>query len=50
MSFETTIRPVLTSHKRSHDFELSKIRFVTPAMYPGLYKVKEGGNNQLREQ
>ena len=32
MSFEITIRPVLTSHRRSHDFEVSKIRFVTPAI------------------
>lgn len=36
ISFETTTRPVPTSHSKSHDPEVSKIGFVTPAIYAGL--------------
>lgn len=37
MSFDTTMRFVPMSHSRSHEPAVSKIGFVTPAMYPGLH-------------
>ena len=36
MSFDTIMRPVPTSHKRSQEPDDSKMGFVTPAMYAGL--------------
>ncbi len=45
ISLWTTIRPVPTSHNRSHDPADSKMGLVTPAMKPGLGRLvrAEGG-------
>jgi hypothetical protein len=40
MSLDTAIRPVLMSHRTSHESKDSKIGFVTPAMNPGLCGVQ----------
>jgi hypothetical protein len=37
ISLDTITRPELTSNKRSHEPETSKIGFVTPAIYAGLF-------------